>query len=79
MKDALDSGTTARLRKQSELLVKIYRAELAKDPKSQATESSRSNAIAVLHTVRQLYGEAIAREAACLTMLLKESPDCGVH
>ena len=65
MKDAL---ITARLRKQSELLVRIYRAELAKDPKSQATESSRSNAIAMLHTVRQLYGEAIAQEAACLTM-----------
>jgi hypothetical protein len=65
MKDAL---ITARLRKQSEFLVRIYRAEFAKDPKSQATESSRSNAIAVLHTIRQLYGEAVALEAACLTM-----------
>ena len=77
MKDAL---ITARLRKQSEFLVRIYRAELAKDPKSQATESLRSNAIAMLHTVRQLYGEAIAREAACPTMdMLKESHDCDVH
>ena len=65
MKDAL---ITARLRKQSEFLVRIYRTELAKDPKSQATESSRSNAIAMLHTVRQLYGEGIARQAACPTM-----------
>ena len=65
MKDAL---ITERLRKQSAFLLRIYRTELAKDPKSQATESSRSNAIAMLHTVRQLYGEVIAREAACPTM-----------
>ena len=31
---------------------------------SRATESSRSNVIAMQHTVRQMYGEAVARDVA---------------
>jgi hypothetical protein len=55
------SVTIERLRKQREFLLRIYRAESAKDPTSRATESSRSNVIAVQHTVRQIYGGEIAR------------------
>jgi hypothetical protein len=62
----LDSVIIERLRKQGEFLLRIYRAEFAKDPISRATESSRSNVIAVQHTVKQMYGEAMAREAADL-------------
>ncbi len=58
--EQLDSVTIERLRKQGEFLLRIYRAEFAKDPTSHATESSRSNVIAMHHTVRQLYGEAVA-------------------
>jgi hypothetical protein len=58
--EQLDSVTIERLRKQGEFLLRIYRAEFAKDPTSRATESSRSNVIAMHHTVRQLYGEAVA-------------------
>ncbi len=64
--EQLDSVTIERLRKQGEFLLRIYRAEFAKDPISRATESSRSNVIAVQHTVKQMYGEAMAREAADL-------------
>jgi hypothetical protein len=56
----LDSATIERLWKQGEFLLGIYRAEFAKNPTSRATESSRSNVIALQHTVRQLYGEAVA-------------------
>jgi hypothetical protein len=63
LEEQLDSVTIERLRKQGEFLLRIYRAEFAKDPISRATESSRSNVIAVQHTVKQMYGEAIAREA----------------
>jgi hypothetical protein len=44
--EELDSGTIERLGKQDKLLLRIYQAELAKDPSSKATESSRSNVIA---------------------------------
>ena len=60
--EQLDSVTIERLRKQGEFLLRIYRAEFAKDPTSRATESSRSNVIAMQHTVRQMYGEAVARD-----------------
>jgi hypothetical protein len=53
----VDSGIE-RLGKQGKLLLRIYQAELAKDPSSQATESSRSNVIALRHTVQQIYGDA---------------------
>jgi hypothetical protein len=55
-----------RLRKQSEFLLRIYLAEFAQEPASRATQSSRSNVIAMQHTVRQLYGEAVARDVADL-------------
>jgi hypothetical protein len=56
-----DTGTADRLGKQSEFLRGTYWAELAKDPRSLATQSSRSNIIALWHTVRQIYGKSIVR------------------
>ena len=50
----LDAETIERLEEQSELLLRMYQAEFAKDPISLATESSRSNRIAL----RQIYGAA---------------------
>jgi hypothetical protein len=44
----------------------IHHAELVKDPVSRATESSRSNLMAAQHTIRTVYGEAVAREVADL-------------
>ena len=64
--EQLDSETIERLRKQSGFLLGIYHAEVTKDPTSRATESSRSNVIAMQHTVRQMYGEAVARDVATL-------------
>jgi hypothetical protein len=52
-----------RLRKQREFLLTTYQVESAKDPTSRATESSRSKVIAVQHTVRQIYGEDVARSS----------------
>jgi hypothetical protein len=51
-----------RLKKQDEFLRRVYEKELSKDPASSAAESSRSNMIALWHTIRQLYGKAVARE-----------------
>ena len=64
--EELDSVTIERLRKQCEFLLRIYRAEFAKDPTSRTTESSRSHVIAMQHTVRQMYGEAVAEDVANL-------------
>ena len=58
-----------RLRKQSEFLLGIYRAEFAQDPASRATQSSRSNVIAMQHTVRQMYGQAVVLDIANLVTL----------
>ena len=63
MVEQLDSVTIERLRKQGEFLLKIYQAEIAKDPSSHATEASHSNVLAMQHTVRQMYGETVARDA----------------
>jgi len=52
----LELGTRERVTSQSGLLLKLYQAELAKDPASRATESSRSNLIALRHTIGQMYG-----------------------
>jgi hypothetical protein len=60
--EQLDSVTVERLRKQGEFLLRIYQAEIAEDPTSRATEFARSNVIALQHTVRQVYGEAVARD-----------------
>jgi len=64
-----DLGTIKRLGKQGGFLLRIHQAELAKDPTSRATESSRSNLIAAQHTVKQMYGEAVARDVADLITL----------
>jgi len=69
----LDSGAIERLRKQGEFLLRIYRAEFVKDPTSRAAESSRSNVIAMQHTVRQMYGEAVVRDVANLVTATQES------
>jgi len=71
--EELDTVTIERLRKQGEFLRRIYRAEFAKDPTSHATESSRSNVLAMQHTVRQMYGEAVARDVANLVTATQES------
>jgi hypothetical protein len=57
-----DSRTIERLRSQSKFLLRIYRSEFAKDPTSHATEASRSNMIALRHTIKQIYGEAVAED-----------------
>jgi hypothetical protein len=64
--EELDSGSIKRLEKQGRYLLRIHQADLAKDPTSHATESSRSNLMAVQHTVKQMYGEAVARHVANL-------------
>ena len=46
------------------VLQRIYQAEFAKDPTSPATESSRSNMIALRHSINQIYGEAAASDVA---------------
>ena len=64
--EELDWGSIKRLGKQVRFLLRIHQAELAKDPTSRATESSRSNVIALWHTIRQIYGRAVARDVANL-------------
>jgi hypothetical protein len=64
-----DSIAIARLGKQHRLLLRIHQANLAKDPTSRATKSSRSNLMAVQHTVKEMYGEANARNVANLVIL----------
>lgn len=56
--------TAERLREQTGLLRRTYQAEFAKDPGSRATEASRSNLIALRHTIYQIYGEAVLPEMA---------------
>ena len=63
---ALVSESIERLGKQNRLLLRMHQAELAKDPTSHATASSRSNIMAVQHTVEQIYGEAVARDVSNL-------------
>jgi len=58
----LDAETIERLEEQSELLLRMYQAEFAKDPASRATGSIRSNMIALRHTIHQIYGEGAALE-----------------
>jgi hypothetical protein len=64
--EQLDPVTIERLRKQVEFLLRVYQAEFDQDPASHATESSRSNVIAMRHTVRQMYGETVARKVGNL-------------
>jgi hypothetical protein len=55
-----DAGILKHLVKQGGFLLKLHLAEFAKDPLSRATESSRSNLMAVQHTVEQVYGSGVA-------------------
>lgn len=60
----LDAERIKRFEEQSELLLRTYQAEFTKDPTSRATESSRSNLIALRHTIEQIYGAAAALAVA---------------
>jgi hypothetical protein len=64
MEAHLDVETIERVEEQSGLLLRMYEAEFAKDPASPATESSRSNMIALRHSINQIYGEAAALDVA---------------
>jgi hypothetical protein len=64
-----DPGTLKHLVKQGGFLLKLHQAELAKDSTSRAAESSRSNLMAVQHTVKQVYGSAIEIDVADLVKL----------
>jgi len=46
------------LEKQGRLLQRIYQADFAESPTSRAAGSSRSNMIALRHTIELMYGEA---------------------
>lgn len=67
--EELGSALIKHLEKQFRFLLTVHQAELDKDSTSHATESSRSNLMAVQHTVRQLYGEAVARDVGNLVTL----------
>jgi hypothetical protein len=56
-KEQLDSERIERLERQDELLLNMYHAELTKNPTSRAAESSRSNMIALRHTIELIYGK----------------------
>jgi len=58
------ANTIERLEEQSELLLKIYESDLAKHPMSAANKSSRSNMIALWHSINQIYGEVAASAIA---------------
>jgi hypothetical protein len=58
----LDPATVERLEEQSGLLLRTYELEMAKNPASRATESARSNLIALRHTINQIYGKSAALE-----------------
>jgi hypothetical protein len=57
----IDAETVECLDEQSELLLRMHQLELAKDPSSRATESSRSNLIALGHSIDQIYGQVASR------------------
>ena len=58
--DEPSTTSLERLKTEGKFLHRIYQAELARDPKSYANGSSRSNLMALLHTVKQVYGQAVA-------------------
>jgi hypothetical protein len=64
-----EAGTLKHLVKQGGFLLKLHLAEFAKDPTSHATESSRSNLMAVRHTVKQVHGSAVEIDVADLVKL----------
>lgn len=57
MQAELNLESLERPEEQSALLLRTYRLQLSKDPASRATASSRSNLIALLHSITQIYGE----------------------
>jgi hypothetical protein len=59
-----NAATIQRLGEQSGLLLKTYHAEFARNPDSEETKSSRSNLIALLHTIHQVYGVSISVDVA---------------
>ena len=71
--EELDAGTLKHLVKQGGFLLKLHQAELAKDSTSRATESTRSHLMAVRHTVKQVYGSAVAIDVADLVKLTTPS------
>jgi hypothetical protein len=78
--EELDSKTIERLGKQSGFLLMKHEVELDKDPTSEATGSSRSNLMAVQHTIKQIYGTAVARDVANLGLVvLNWSRRCMQH
>jgi hypothetical protein len=60
----LGAETMERLEEQSRSLLRTYQIEFDKDSTSHATEASRSNVIALRHTIKQIYGEAAALAVA---------------
>jgi hypothetical protein len=68
--EVLDSKTIERLGKQHGFLLMRHEAELAKDPTSGGTGSSRSNLMAVQHTIKQMYGTSVARDVANLGLVV---------
>lgn len=60
----LDTETMKRLGKEGRLLLRTYQTEFAKNPTSPATEPSRSNMIALRHSINQIYVEAAALDVA---------------
>ena len=60
MQPQLNPETFERLDEQAKLLLRLYQAEFAKNSTSWATESARSNLIALRHTINQIYGETAA-------------------
>jgi hypothetical protein len=78
--EELDSKTIERLGKQHGFLLMRHETELAKDSTSEATGSSRSNLMALQHTIKQIYGTAVARDVANLGLVvLNWSRRCMQH
>jgi hypothetical protein len=69
----LVSESIKRLGNQNKFLLRVHQAELAKDPTSHATASSRSNLIAMQHTLEQMYGDAANAVARGVSSLVKPS------
>jgi hypothetical protein len=56
LEEQIDSATIERLKKQATFLLRMYRAELAKNPTSRAADPARSNVMALRHTIGQIHG-----------------------
>lgn len=75
----LNPQTMERLEEQSGLLLRIYKAEFAKDPTSRATRSARSNVIALKHSISQIYGESVAVDVASALGFASACSDSNSH